>query len=180
MKSIVENTLIDRTPRQKVLVLVNGKEEYVEDAEFLEKFGVSGLVRIPRDEFENINTQSESFGHFNLEKTNHEVGKRYLILKIERHGTHATTTETEQPPLLSTDGAFIVECIRVENNLPYEALTAEYFESSMKGLSDKKSLFKAIQKRYDISRRDLSREQMFNKGVGFTLFKIITKVAEQG
>lgn len=175
MSTQTEYLASDRTPKQKILVFEGGEVKTIEYAQFLEKFKVSGLVRIPASEFNDINMGDAMFGHFNLEKTNHQIGNKYLILKIQRHGVSATETEAEQPPLLSLEGAFIAECIQVKNNLPYDSLTPALFKHSMKGLDDKISLQKKIQKRYQASRKNLTFKEIVSKGVGFTLFKIIKK-----
>ena len=173
----MENLFKKSSYPEKVLMLINGKEEFIDRSQLLKRFKVDGLVRIPEDEYGNIKMDDGEFGHFNLEGTNHVVGKKYLILKIRRHGKHMTDLQAEQPPLLSTDGAIIAVCTQVENNLPYSELRKAHFKHSMNGIADIASLSSAIQKRY-ASVTSLSNEEIMSKGIGFTLFRVVEKVNE--
>jgi hypothetical protein len=93
-------------------------------------------------------------------------------LKIVKSGASKESGQEIKPPLLSTEGALLALCTKVENNVPYEALTPGYFKHSMKGLGEAESLKERIKSRY-AHVRNLSPEQIAEKGVGFTLFQIL-------
>ncbi len=172
-------TLHENITARKVLLLIDGKEELINYDELLERFGVQGVVRIPEDEFNTMNDESKLFGHFNLEKTNHEIGAKYLIVKMLRNGEYGDEKEAEIPPLLSLDGAYIVECLEAENHLPYSQLSSNYFDHSIPNITDESTLQLAVLKRYSQSRKNLPEEEIISKGVAFTLFKIMGQLEEE-
>ncbi len=178
METLKADIKRERAPDSSVLMLIGGKEEQVDRAQLYENLEIDGLIRIPESEYGSIDTDSGLFGHFNLEKTNHKVGGRYLLVKIVRNGTYGSETKMEEPPLLSLDGACLAECLRVENNISYDDIQAEYFEHSIKGVTDDKSLKKVIVRRYGSSREDLSEDEIVSKGVAYTLLKVIGRVNE--
>lgn len=155
---------------------MNGDEMLLDYAAFLEHFNITSVVRIPSAEFDQINLQNPSFDHFNLGKTHHQVGERYLVLKIVRHGSLTAGGTKEVPPLLSLDRAFIVECEKVENNVSYADLTPEHFTYALPTTPDLETLRPTIHNRYKTSRPDLTGEEMEKLGVGYTRFKIIETV----
>lgn len=165
--------MIEAILKPKVLVLIGGEEIMMDASSFLESYGVDGFIRIPEEEFGDINLKSGFVGHFNLEKTNHVVGKTYLLMPILRKGVSGTEEQPEQLPLLSTEGAVKTECVEVQNYLSYDALDQHHFANAMKKMSDKASVKTAIIKRYGDVRSDLSPEEFDRRGVGFTLLKIL-------
>ena len=53
---------------------------------FLKKYKVHDLIKFPRNEFKYLNGKKIFFTHFNIHKTVHKRGKKYLIVKIYKKG----------------------------------------------------------------------------------------------
>lgn len=164
----------ERILHQVVLVHEGNKEvEYTYQA-VCEQLGVEGLIRIPAADFTALLVAGESVAHFNLGSTNHQIGKRYALVKIVRNGRYRTNTSDETPPLLSLDEVRVMECTGVENALAPEALTTEYFEHSYAGISDSVTLKDALKRRYGSTRPGgLTEADIGAVGVAYTLLKAV-------
>lgn len=161
---------------KEILVLVDDQEVLFDQEVFLEKLEVEGVIRIPKVEFSQIKFKDGLFAHFNLEKTNHVAGSKYVLMPIERSGVQLSDVQEEILPLLSMDSAIVVECVEVQHNLGYDQLTSDHFRYSIDGLGDKEALLARIQERYGASRRDLLAEDIKSAGVGYTLLKFLKKI----
>ncbi len=139
--------------------------------EFKKRFRVDNWVRIQKEEFENFDPSKEYIGHFNLAETNSKVGERYIVMMIAEGG---------ETPLLAVERAFIVECVDVQNHMPYSALDEKYFEHSVRGVSDLASLKAVIKERYTKSRPGVTSEEIERMGVAYTLFKVVQRPEELG
>ena len=169
-------TNIKKQPH-KVVFLQEGESEVVcSYDELLERFGVSGLIRIPEAELDSFENISGLLGHFNLVATNHQPGSVYLLVKIVRNGTYKTDTKEEKPPLLSLEDARKVECVIAENNLPLDSLKEEHFKYSLQSIADAASLKAILLKRYSASNEGLTETDIEAKGVAYTLLRVVEKV----
>ncbi len=167
----------EKSPEEKIRILVDGKEETLNLSELAKNLRVNGFIRIPMDEFQKVYTESGILSHFNLERTNHKIGDRYAIVRIVKNGS--SDGKEEVSPLLSLDDACVAECVGVENHISYGKLRPSHFDYSMQGVADESSLKATILKRYGSNRKDLTPDEMMKLGVGFTLLKIIRKVNEK-
>lgn len=169
----MKNTFIkEKIPNRTVLLLENGIEVRYSYQEVIDRLGVDGLIRVPEVEFADLTNAGNEVAHFNLGTTNHQMGKRYAFVKIVRSGEYATETSEEEPPLLSLDGAVIMECVAVENALPPGSLTSEHFKYSFAGIVDAETLKAALIRRYGPTRPvGLSESDISARGVAYTLLR---------
>lgn len=157
---------------EKVLVWEDGKEVLADFKSLANRLNVYGIIRIRALEYKNI-PQAGYFGHFNLEWTDHQVGKRYSLPRIMRHGSWSATTKEEVLPLLSFENAYKGECLAARQKISYEDVTEDLFEYSMTNIKDIESLKKIILERYSASLPNLTEEEILALGVSFTLLKFI-------
>lgn len=163
---------IEKPPNPRVLLSEDGKEVGYGYQEVIDRLGVDGLIRIPETEFDDLMNTRNEVAHFNLGTTNHEKGKRYAFVKILRNGTYATETTDEMPPLLSLDGAIIMECVEVENALSPASLTSDRFEYSYAGIADEATLKAALIRRYgQTSSTGLTEADIEARGMAYTLLR---------
>ncbi len=163
------------TIRQKLLLRIGEKEILVDFAHLLQKLGrshVSGIVRIPAEEYASIDPRGGRFAHFNLEETDFETDKRYVFPKILRPGRRDQFGNVLQPPLLSFEDIYLGTCIDLEHHLPYDALTSAHFAHSMSSIKTVEALKSAMLRRYRETRPYLREREIFEKGVSFSLFDL--------
>ncbi|MEK9181628.1 MAG: hypothetical protein AAB786_01265 [Patescibacteria group bacterium] len=153
----------------KILILEDGKEVLKEKAEVLVFLGVDGMIRIKGNEFKEIDVAKKYLGHFNLECTDHEVGKRYALVKILRSGNYNTVNGVQVLPLLSLENAYITKCVDVKNYLKYDDIILEFFAYSLLDIQNTEELKSVIFKRYSESLPNLTKEEIEKLGVGYTL-----------
>lgn len=156
-------------------VLVDGIEKSI-DSFVLQKIGISGPIRVFEKEFKDIQFTDGLYGHFNLAETGHVVGQTYLLVQIIQSGISNDNPDKEVLPLLSFDKAIIVECVEVQNNIPFEKLDSHYFTHSMKGVLNPEILLERIYDRYKDSRPGLTKEMVQRMGVGYTLLRFIKEL----
>lgn len=159
-----------------VLLTKEGQEVSVGHQNICDELEVDGFIRISTDEYDHIDYTQVYFGHFNLERTNHVVGNTYALAKIKRNGVSDSEKGIEQPPLLSLNNMYIVECIEVKNDIAYIDIPSEYFTYSMNTIKTPEELEAVITKRYSKVRKGITKEEIYQKGVGFTLLKIIRRI----
>jgi hypothetical protein len=160
----------NKIPGNAMRLMVNGKEETLDSNRFFERYGVTKWVRFQEEEFDaNFDTvvNDQLIDHFNVKDPNHEVGKKYLVMRIKKEENR----DPKAPPLLTPEGAFIVECVSMTHNIQDE-LKDEYFEHSLKGIS-KESLKTVLKTRYKATDDDLGKQ-----GIAHTRFKVV-KTAEE-
>jgi len=160
-------------PKRSVDFLVGGEVKSFDRDTFMAEIGVVDIVRMQPSDFPKIDqTPGWKFSHFNLKETvnrpaeANEPERKYLIVKIEKGG------DPNKEPLLSPDGALFAECLESASGLSYDELTAEQLALSLEGMRDVPSLQDEMVKRYSQS-RPLSRQQIIDAGLGYTLFKIL-------
>ncbi len=143
--------------------------------------GVTGFVRIHAEEFDEV-PRVGLFAHFNREKSNHQVGHLYAIVRILQAGMrHEQTGVSTVHPVLDLDKRHVIiaECVSVENNVRYADLQLDkHFQYSMTNIKSQAALEDRIVSRYARIQPHLSRAELLAPGVGFTLFRV-TPHAEQ-
>lgn len=139
---------------------------------------IFSIIRILKDEFEYINFENETLTHFNLEKSNHIVGKNYILPKIIKQGYFDNNNNKEVLPILDLKYAPVYICTKCIEQVSYEDVKKEDFDSSMNHIKNRDELFNSILKRYSVSLPTLSDDEIYNRGVSITTLKKleITKV----
>lgn len=141
-----------------------------ETVRYLALHHLDGVVRIPQAEYSGI-PGSGYLAHFNLEKTDVVVGKRYALPRIIRHG-FVEANGREVLPELSFDDIYVGECVEVQNHLPYSALTSADFEHSFVHIQNADDLKRYIVERYSKSKPTLFPQDILALGVSRVLLKI--------
>ena len=127
---------------------------------------IHSIIRIKKEEFEQINFEEVSFTHFNLEQSGHIPGKIYLLLKIVQQGY--ADGDKEVLPILDLENSQLYKCVECKEKITYSSLKIDDFKYSMNHIKNANKLFKAIWRRYSISRPHLSQNEMYTKGVSIT------------
>ena len=140
------------------------------------ELGVVDIVRMQPSDFPKIDpTPGWEYSHFNIVDTKNRPAKdgepkrEYLIARIE-------SSAPGREPILSPDGALIAECREAIEHLSYDELTPEQLKLSLEGMRDVPSLLDEMEKRYSLT-RGLSRQQIIEKGLGYTLFRILRRAS---
>lgn len=141
-----------------------------ETTRYLALHHLDGVVRIPQTEYSGI-PGSGYLAHFNLEKTDVVVGKRYALPRIMAHG-FVGTDGREVLPQLSFKDIYIGECVAVQNNLGYHELTAADFEHSLAHIKNVDDLKRYIVARYSKSKPTLLPQDILALGVSRILLTL--------
>jgi len=139
-----------------------------ESKEYILRHGLDGIIRIPQDEY---NFSGGLFVHFNLEKTDCEVGKSYVLPRILKSG-YSVRGKEEVLPELSFENVYHGVCLEVHNHLAYESLKPDDFTYSFLHIQNVEELKTYILQRYTKSRGDLSEDDILKLGVSRMLLKI--------
>ena len=158
-------------PQGNILILDAGKEVIVESAELLARFGVDGIIRIRDAEYAGINKALGYLGHFNLETAGNVVGSRNALPRIIRQGHYDVTSGVEVLPLLSFEQIYTAVCVRCEERIAYDDLTAEYFQYPIGDVRDAPALKTLMLDRYGRSLWGVSNEELLARGVAYTLLR---------
>jgi len=140
-----------------------------ETIRYLAQHQLDGVVRIPQAEYSGI--PADYLTHFNLEKTDVVVGKRYALPRIIKHG-FVEADGGEVLPELSFDDIYTGECVEVRNNVPYDELTPTDFDHSFAHIRNVDDLKRYIVERYHQSKPTLSQEEILSRGVSRMVLKL--------
>lgn len=154
-----------------LLLETSGEPELVSKQAFLEEHGLDGLIRIESGDFALL-PASGRYAHFNLERANHEPGKRYGLIRLVRHGYYDANTDSETLPVLSTSGIRFASCIAYKERISYRALTEQDFLHALPSCKDPAALTASILRRYRQSLPGLKDEELLDRGVAFTLLDL--------
>lgn len=143
--------------------------------EFLNSNEVDGIIKIQDKEYSCINSQNGFITHFNLEKGNHKVGSKYILMKVVKPGYYISDEDFENP-VLDFKNCFVCECVDVHDNISYSELTKSEFENSFTNIQNVAELQKAILFRYNQSMPKLSDDELLELGVGLTKLKILRQI----
>ncbi|MCL1079428.1 hypothetical protein D5R81_11500 [Parashewanella spongiae] len=162
-------------------------------SDFLQRFKVSGINRIPKNEFDTIpqllsvkthlahqlSAKARMFIRFTLEKNKAaEMNKHYLVLPIIKSGVDLPE-QAYVAPILSTEHAMIYRAVKVMNNVSYAQVTELAtmdeldFNHCVATINDVSSLQQDILKRYQQSRPFLTEQQIVNLGVGIVWLSLV-------
>lgn len=141
--------------------------------EFCKKYDVHSVIRIQENDWDMVKNQKDYFEHFNLEYTGNKKGNKYAIIKIIKTGYFDPKTKITVEPILSEVDIILAECVIVRNYLPYEKLNSELFKYS--GISEPyiQNLQDIIVRRYSLSLKNLSKEEILKLGVAYSKLKIL-------
>lgn len=153
-----------------ILILKNGEEVYVDVEEFLNQYKIDWVIRIQNTDIEFIKDK-EIYAHFNLQISNHKVWKVYLLPKILRNGYFDEKNNIEVLPLLEIDEKLIFECIDVQESLNYSEIWENHLQNSLDYIKEVEDLKEHIYFKYSKSMPNLTKEQILDLGVAYTLLK---------
>lgn len=153
-----------------ILILKNWKEVYLDIQEFLSQYKVDWVIRIQNTDIEFIKDK-EIYAHFNLQISNHKVWQIYLLPKILRNGYFDEKNNIEVLPLLEVDEKLIFECIDVQENLSYSQIWEKHLQNSLDYIKNVDDLKEHIYFKYSKSMPNLTKEQILDLGVSYTLLK---------
>ncbi len=156
---------------ENYVILENGITTSVRASLLEAKIGISGAIRILKEEYENINLHANYYTHFNLELSGHSIGKRYALPKVLVQG-YFKNEEDELPPLLSFEEIYFGSCVRVKEKVSYQELSSEDFAYSMLNIKNAEELIAVIRKRYNVSLPLLSDKEILRRGVSVTTLKL--------
>jgi hypothetical protein len=160
--------------KQFFLILLNDQEVFVERPEILNSMEVDGIIRIHKAEY-NIPKNQKYLSHFNLQVSNHKPSHRYALPKIIRPGYFNTDTGAGKLPLLDFKDCRIGECTESEGYVGYSELEknhTKYFEHSFSHIQNTKDLKESIWNRYSKSMPNLTKAEIYEMGVAWTLLRL--------
>ena len=141
---------------------------------FLKKYKVHDLIKFPRNEFKYLNGKRIFFTHFNIHKTVHKRGKKYLIVKIYKKGYF--NKKKYEHPILDGKKFILTKCLNSKNYIQYEKLKKGDFRFSIKTIKNVSVLKKNILLRYKSSMGNLTKKEKLNLGVATTKLKILKTI----
>lgn len=155
------------------IVLEDGKKFTVSVEQLRRTTGLHDVIRILDTDYNEIDETQKYLAHFNLEDTDSIPGNTYILAKIVEPGFFDHISGKERPPTLSLKDVIIAKCLKAETNVPYEKLTPEYFNFSMKHIYDVPTLKDAIIRRYSASMPRLSKEEILGLGVSWQTLELL-------
>ena len=165
--------IIKRQKKRKILVQEGKRIIEYSDQEFLKKHKIYGIIRIQKEDFKHLKWKKR-LTHYNIQVSKHKPKKKYLLIKILKHGFY--TKGKEQPPILDLKNARIAECLESKDYLHYEQLKKKDFKYSFKNIKTIPKLKKAIIKRYHKSLPNKTKKELLKLGISKTELKIIKKL----
>lgn len=129
---------------------------------------MNNLIRLTSYEKKNIDFTKQYLTLFYYSNTSTKKGEIYVVPTILKYGIKGKVL-----PKLSFKNSFSVKCIEVKNYVPYEKLEKDIWKYSLKNVKDTEALRKSILRRYSKSRPTLSRKELLEKGVAYTILKVI-------
>jgi len=141
---------------------------------FLKKYKVHDIIKFPRNDFKYLNEKKKFFTHFNIHKTTHKRGKKYLLVKIFKKGSF--DEKKYKHPIFDGKKFILTKCLDFKNYIEYKKLKKEDFKSSIKTIKSVNVLKKKILSRYKSSMGNLTEKEKLNLGVATTKLKILKTI----
>ncbi len=165
-----------RGTKKDVLVIKRGAKFVTVSAQyFFRHHFIDSIIRLRRQEYCTISKKWDYITHFNLQPSNHHVGKIYALPLIVTPGYY--TLDKEVLPVLSFDDCVVARCVAVKN-LSYDNIKKNDFKYSFPTIQNVSQLQKAILQRYGESMPHLSHTQILSIGVAMTTIKIMGTLSE--
>tara|TARA_B100000787_G_C16051846_1_gene231611 strand:- start:75 stop:596 length:522 start_codon:yes stop_codon:yes gene_type:complete len=142
---------------------------------FLKKYNAHEFIKILRSDFKLIEKNMNNFTHFNIQYSEHKLGKNYLIMKIHKQGYFNGSTSTYRHAILDSNNFILAKCLFVKNNIDYVDLKKKAFKHSLSNIKNVNTLKKSIKKRYKKTLAHLSDTQKLSLGIAITELKIIKR-----
>ena len=139
--------------------------------EFLKKNKIHDIIKFPRNEFKFLEKKKNFFTHFNIHKTIHKKGKKYLIIKIYKKGFFDNREYVH--PVLDCKKFILVKCMFSKNHIKYNNLKKKDFRFSLKTIKNVSDLKKKILLRYKFTMGKIKKKDKLNLGVAITRLKIL-------
>jgi len=165
----------DRHPKKCTTVKLQKKNKIISINYklFRKKYNIAAIIQILPTDFKLIKKDMKMFTHFNIQKTIHKAGKKYLIFKIHKRGFY--DGKFYQESILDGDSFILANCTYSKNNISYPKLKAKYFKHSLSNIKNIGSLKKSIRRRYKKTLSHLSDKEKLSLGVAVTDLKIIER-----
>ncbi len=160
-----------RGSESSYFIVDDGETKEISAELFNAEKGTENLIRIRKEEFDDIDRHSPFFTHFNLQMAGNRIGAKVAIVKILVQGYYRGPGD-ELPPLLSFDDVIRASVVRTKEYVSYDELTPHDFEFSMTTIKDVESLKRAILRRYSASMPGLGEAEMLSLGVGVTTLRL--------
>ena len=170
--------MIIKRNNKQIKYLIQKREEVIEidKRQFDSRNGIEDVIRIHEKDYPFIPTDTPHYAHFNLQISNHKVGKIYALPKIIVPG-HFSKNGEEVHPILSFEECYIGECIYVKQEVLYEDLTSQDLICSLTNIKTIDNLKREVLFRYSISMPDLTEEEIITLGIAITNIKIRSKLS---
>jgi len=148
----------------KNIIAKNKKKFYL-------KNNIHNIIKLTNTDYRLIKKNMNKLMHFNIQKSDHQPGKNYLIFKIYKKGNFNGRIFKE--PILSDNSFIYTKCLSVKNNIQYINLKNKVFKYSLSNVKNINELQKAIKRRYNKSLAHLSNKEKMSLGVGVSELQII-------
>lgn len=153
---------------KKKIIKINYKK-------FLKDQNIHDLIKFPRNEFKYLNNKSKFLTHFNIHKTVHKKGKKYLIIKIYKKGY--LFNKKYEHPILDGKKFILTKCLSSKNYVKYKDLKKKDFKFSIKTIKNVENLKKRILLRYKLTMGNISKNDKLGLGVAITKLKFLKTVS---
>ncbi|MGI3903372.1 MAG: hypothetical protein ACRYGP_20095 [Janthinobacterium lividum] len=162
---------IFETSETHVRLLQDGAVALVGMDAFRRRFGVDGLVRLHRNEFDLIEADRRLLVHFNLGPTSNEVGRTYAVVPIMLAG-HRQADGQEVLPILDHTRRRIGTCIGVQRRVPLHAVSPKDFSFSLPNIRGADELEIAFLSRYRAMLPASDLREMIGEGCTITRLEL--------
>ena len=160
-----------RDKKFRLFFFIKKKKKEVNYKNFLKKNKVHDLIKFSRNDFKYLIRKKKFFTHFNIHKTVHKPGKKYLLVKIYKKGY--SYNKQYIYPILDIKDFILAKCIYSKNFINYEDLKKKNFKFSIKNIKSVKQLKNRILLRYRFSMARMSKKDKLSLGVAITRLKIL-------
>ncbi len=138
---------------------------------FLKKYKVHDLIKFSRNEFKYLLGKKKFLTHFNIHKTIHKPGKKYLLAKIYKKGY--LYNKKHLYPILDAKTFILTKCLYSKNFINYQDLKKKDFKFSIMTIKNIEELKNKILLRYRFSMGEMSKKDKLSLGVAITRLKIL-------
>ena len=168
---------IKRTKKIKYLFFQSGKILRKKTYKlFLKKNKVHDLIKLTPQEFTSA-SKKKIFFHFNLQTSVHKKKKRYLLVKILKHGY--SDRKKYIPPILCPKIFILVTCMNSKNFVYFNKIKQEELDNSLLIKKNIKGLKLSILKKYKKILSHIDDKTKIKMGLSVTKLIIRKKIEMQ-
>ena len=140
---------------------------------FYKTYNIQGVIQILPKDFKLIKKNMKRFTHFNIQKSSHKAGKKYMIIKIHKPGYFDGNNFRQA---IYSDQFILAKCLSSKNHIDYKDLNKTCFKYSLSNIKNVEDLKKTIIRRYKNSLAHLSKQDKMSLGVATTELKLIKRL----